>query len=45
MDSKKDKCIMTNKIMPKYSLETLAKISKFKYFGHIMHRLDSLKNE
>ena len=29
---------MTNQIMPKHSLETLATISKLKYFGHIMHR-------
>jgi hypothetical protein len=34
---------VTNKIMPKPSLETLATISKFKYFGHTMHRSDSMK--
>ena len=29
---------VTNQIMPKHSLETLATISKLKYFGHIMHQ-------
>jgi hypothetical protein len=32
---------VTNQIMRKHSLETLATISKLKYFGHIMHRSDS----
>jgi len=34
---------VTNQIMPKHSLETLATINKFKYFGHIKHRSDSMK--
>ena len=31
---------VTNQIMPKHSLETLATISNLKYFGHIMHSSD-----
>ena len=31
---------VTHQIMPKHSLETLATISKLKYFGHIMHSSD-----
>jgi len=33
-----------NQIMPKHSLEILVTISKLKYFGQIMHSLDSMKN-
>ena len=29
---------VTNQIMPKHSLETLATISNLEYFGHIMHQ-------
>jgi len=36
---------VTNQIMPKHSLETLATISKLKYFGHIMHSSDSMKKD
>jgi hypothetical protein len=36
---------VTNHIMPKHSLETLATISKLKYFGHIMHSSDSMKKD
>ena len=35
----------TNQIMPKHSLETLATISKLKYFGHTMHSSDSMNKE
>jgi hypothetical protein len=34
---------VTNQIMPKHSLETLATISKLIYFGHTVHSLDSMK--
>jgi hypothetical protein len=34
---------MSNQIMPKHSLETLAIISKLKYFGHTMHSSGSIK--
>jgi len=34
---------VTNQIMPKHYRETLATISKLKYFGHIMHSSDSMK--
>ena len=34
---------VTNQIMPKHSLETSATISKLTYFGHVMHRSDSVK--
>jgi len=36
---------VTNQIMPKHSLETLATISKLKYFGHIMHSSDCMKKD
>jgi hypothetical protein len=36
---------VTNQIMPKHYLKTLATISKFKYFGHIMHSSDSMKKD
>jgi len=36
---------VTNQIMPKHSLETLATISKLKCFGHIMHSSDSMKKD
>ena len=36
---------VTNQIMPKYSQETLATISKLKYFGHTMHSSDSMKKD
>jgi hypothetical protein len=36
---------VTNQIMTKHSLETLATISKLKYFGHIMHRSDSMEKD
>ena len=34
---------VTNQVMPKNCLETLATISMMKYFGHIMHSSDSMK--
>ena len=34
---------MTNQIMPKLSLKTLATISKFRYVGHIKQKSDSMK--
>jgi len=34
---------VTNQIMIKYSLETLATINKMKYFGHIMYSSDSME--
>ena len=34
---------VTNQIMYKHTLETLATISKLKYLGHIMHSSDSMK--
>ena len=36
---------VTNQIMPKHSLETLATISKLKYFAHIMHSSRSMNKE
>jgi hypothetical protein len=36
---------MTNQIMPKHSLETLATISKLKYFGQTMHNSDCMKKD
>jgi hypothetical protein len=36
---------VTNQNMSKHSLETLATISKLKYFGHITHRSDSSKKD
>ena len=36
---------VTGRIVPKHSLETLATISKLKYFGHIMHSSDSMEKE
>ena len=36
---------VTNQIMPKHSLETLATISKLKYLGHTMHSSDSMKKD
>jgi len=36
---------VTNQIMPKHSLETLATISKLKYFGDIMYSSDSMKKD
>jgi hypothetical protein len=33
----------TNQIMPKHSLETLATISKLKYFGHTADSFDCMK--
>jgi hypothetical protein len=34
---------VTNQIMPKYSLEILTRISRFKYLGHTMHSSYSMK--
>ena len=34
---------VTNQIIPKHSVETLATISKFKYLGHITHSRYSMK--
>jgi hypothetical protein len=34
----------TKQIMSKYSMDTLAAISKLKYFGHTMHVSDCMKN-
>lgn len=34
---------VTKQITPKQSLETLATISKWKYFGHIIHKSDSIE--
>jgi hypothetical protein len=34
-----------NQIKPRHSLETLAVIGKFKYFGHIMRTSDSLEKD
>jgi len=39
------KAPVTNQIMPKYSLETMATINKLKHFGHIMHSSDSMKKD
>ena len=36
---------VTNQIMPKHPVETLATISKLKYFGHIMRSSDSMKKD
>jgi len=36
---------VTNQIMPKHSLETLATTSKLKYFGHIMQCSDSTRKD
>jgi hypothetical protein len=45
IDSKKMTASVTNQIIPKHSLETLATINKLKYFGHIMHISDSVKKD
>jgi len=34
---------VTNQIMPKHSLETLAIIGRLKYIGHTMHSSGSIK--
>jgi len=36
---------VTNQIMSKHSLETLATTSKLKYFGHIMQSSDSMRKD
>jgi hypothetical protein len=36
---------VTNQIMPKYSLETLAIIGKLKYIGHTMYSSVSIKKD
>jgi len=43
MGSKRMTAPVTNQIISKHSLEILAKISKWKYFGHIMHCWGSIK--
>jgi hypothetical protein len=37
--------VTNQQIMPKHSLETLATISKLKYFGQTMHSSDCVKKD